>query len=67
MAEGIQRDNHQTKEIKLKGNIAVLLYTKSFQAEEVRLLEGSYSEVASSVILPMQMADVINLLTQRKI
>ncbi len=55
------------KEIKLKGNIAVLLYTKSFQAEEVRLLEGSYSEVASSVILPMQMADVINLLTQRKI
>ncbi|MCK5708158.1 MAG: response regulator [Candidatus Aureabacteria bacterium] len=51
------------KELKSKDNLTFLLYTKSYKEEDVKLVENSYSQIASSVIIPMKMASTINGLT----
>lgn len=51
------------KELKLNGNISILLYTKTYREEDVKLVESSYNQVASSVILPMHMSDAINTIS----
>ncbi|MBN1521237.1 MAG: response regulator [Candidatus Aureabacteria bacterium] len=51
------------KELKLRNNISVLLYTKTYREEDVKLVESSYSEVANSVLLPMHMAEAINVIS----
>jgi len=51
------------KEAKLKNNISILLYTKTYKEEDVKLVESSYSQVANSVLLPSQMAESINTIS----
>ena len=53
------------KELKNTNNISVLLYTKTYREEDVKLVEKSYSEVATSVLLPMHMAEAINTITSQ--
>jgi two-component system chemotaxis response regulator CheB len=53
------------KDMKSKNNLSLLLYTKTYREEDVKLVESSYSQVATSVLLPMQMAETINAISTK--
>jgi two-component system, chemotaxis family, protein-glutamate methylesterase/glutaminase len=51
------------KEMKQKGNLTFLLYTKTYKEDEVKILKDSYSQVATTVLLPFRMADALIAIT----
>jgi len=52
------------KELKEKKHATFLLYTRALKEEDIALIENSYSKVTNAVILPSQMAEVINRMTK---